>query len=135
MGMPRRALLLFVVAIGQLLAARADAAGPEAQLEYTREQATESCADEADVRSAVAVRLGRDPFTKDAPRTVVVALRRDGMQLKAVLQMRDAAGTISGRSPRRARTPFHSGVATSGSSPTSPGPILRSRAFTHRTAR
>lgn len=54
---------------------------PPAQvtLRYEREPGTEACPSEADLRAAVAARLGYDPFAApDAPVEIVVRVRRKG---------------------------------------------------------
>src|SRR4051812_40160467 len=61
-----------LVLAASLAAATARAEGPAARLVYARAPGTESCADEATLRRAVAARVGYDPFFPFAKQTVVV---------------------------------------------------------------
>jgi hypothetical protein len=55
------------------------------------------------LRRAVIERLGRDPFSDDADRTVVVSLHRDGADLAAWIELRDRAGRTLGAQEIRSR--------------------------------
>lgn len=80
-----------------LVGSSAGAQGPhEARLEYTRGAGAEHCPDEASLRSAVAARLGYDPFREGAPRLIAAAITRAGRGLRAKIQLIDAAGEVTG---------------------------------------
>ncbi len=82
---------------GTLFAARAHSeARPSARLDYVRKGAASVCPDEAGMRAAVTARLGYDPFTADADRTVAVSLTREGATFRAVIEVRDASGAAIG---------------------------------------
>lgn len=69
---------------------------PRVQLQYEREPGTESCPGEDELRSAVAARLGYDPFSPSAKRTVVVRLARRPRELAGRVEVRDDQGVITG---------------------------------------
>ncbi len=52
-------------------------ASPSAKLVYVRGPGAQACPSESDLRQAVALRLGYDPFFPTAPKTVIAQLRRD----------------------------------------------------------
>ena len=78
---------------------------PRAHLIYVRELGAERCPDEESVRAAVAARLGYQPFSPGAPRTVTVTVRGDEHGLVAHVELSDALGEVNGvrriTSPRR----------------------------------
>jgi hypothetical protein len=57
--------------------ARASFAGESARLEYTRLVGADACPDEAALRRSVVARLGYDPFSAQAPRTIAVSVRHE----------------------------------------------------------
>lgn len=67
-----------------------------ARLTYERGRGADHCPDEQALRSAVATRLGYDPFQPDAHQTVSVVIRRSDQGLRGDLALRDAAETITG---------------------------------------
>jgi hypothetical protein len=99
-----------VVAVGLLTSLTALAAEePRARLSYGREAGAERCPDEHAVRSAVAARLGYDPFDTvgDARKTITVVLtaapRGQAPGLIARLVLTDGNGDIGGRRELKAR--------------------------------
>jgi hypothetical protein len=79
-----------------LVTARNAHGGASARLVYARAPEASSCPDESALRSAVAARLGYDPFFPWAKQTVVVQVWRENRQFKARLQLVDAAGLAHG---------------------------------------
>ncbi len=67
-------VLALLLAAASLSVSRAAAAGPTARLVYTRGPGAETCPDEGELRRAVAVRVGHDPFSASAPLTVAVEM-------------------------------------------------------------
>ena len=91
--------LAFSVALAVCLLsvpARADppAAAPisTARLEFIRGQGAETCPGEQDLRDAVVVRLGHDPFTPHAAQRLIVVLSGSGTQLFGDISLPNAAG-------------------------------------------
>src|ERR1700733_6884198 len=76
--------------------APAAVASPSARLVYVREQGAESCPDEDAVRSAVAARLGYDPFFPTAPSTMFVEISRANRVFRAHIKLVDAANDVRG---------------------------------------
>jgi hypothetical protein len=72
------------------------AEGERARLELTRDAETMTCPDEQALSDAVASRLGYDPFDAGAAPGVSVHFLRDGKTLRAVVEMRTAAGEPKG---------------------------------------
>jgi hypothetical protein len=71
-------------------------AGVAARLAYARSAAASSCPDESALRSAVAARVGYDPFFPWAKRTFVVQVWRDRGRYMARLQIIDEHGFTHG---------------------------------------
>jgi hypothetical protein len=82
--------------VAALVTARNAYGGASARLVYARAPEASSCPDEGALRSAVAARLGYDPFFPWAKQTVVVQVWRENRQYKARLQMIDEAGLSHG---------------------------------------
>lgn len=77
------------------------AAHPEATLRYTRGPGAERCPDDETLRTAVAARLGYDPFRAEAPIGIEVAITRAGHGLRAAVRRDDPSFP---RSPARVLT-------------------------------
>lgn len=92
-----RALTVVVAASVALFVADARAqTAPSAQLVYRRAAGAERCPDEDDVRSAVAARLGFDPFAGAPVSTITATLTRTGRVFSARIELRDASGALLG---------------------------------------
>jgi hypothetical protein len=70
---------------------------PSARLTYVREPGTEACADEEELRRAVAARLGYDPFFAWAPVAVVAHVRRESGAYRAEVTLVDEQGVSRGK--------------------------------------
>ena len=79
-----------------LVTARLAHGGASARLVYARAPEASSCPDETALRSAVAARLGYDPFFPWAKQTVVVQVWRENRQYRARLQLVNEAGLAHG---------------------------------------
>jgi hypothetical protein len=79
-----------------LAVARDARAGPSARLVYARSPEASSCPDEAALRSAVAARLGYDPFFAWAKQTVVVQVWRESRKYRARIQLVDPESLAHG---------------------------------------
>jgi hypothetical protein len=88
------------VAIGLFAAiltiAPAALASPSARLVYARAPDAATCPAEADLRKAVAVRLGYDPFFPTATKTVVVQVSRAKKGFRAHVQIVGDDGNVRG---------------------------------------
>lgn len=93
---PTSTLRAAFVGMAALLAARQAHAGASARLVYARAPEASSCPDENALRSAVAARLGYDPFFPWAKQTVVVQVWRESRRYRARLQLVDANGLAHG---------------------------------------
>lgn len=83
-----RPTLLFVAGIATVVSlARSASAAGSARLVYVRGNGADSCPDEAALRSAVAARVGYDPFFAYAPLTVVVDIHRRDDAFAAHIQL------------------------------------------------
>jgi hypothetical protein len=71
-------------------------AAPATRLVYAREPGAEKCADEGALRSAVAARLGYDPFFPWAKTTPTVNVRREGGAYRAHVALIDDKGLARG---------------------------------------
>jgi hypothetical protein len=80
-----------------LLASVPALAAPSARLVYVREPGAEVCANEAALRSAVAARLGYDPFFPWAKVMVVIGVRKDAGAYRAEVTLVDEAGVSRGK--------------------------------------
>lgn len=72
------------------------AASPTSQLLYSRGPGAESCPSEAALRSAVAARVGYDPFFPWAKRTVVARMRANGTGFEESVSLVDENGLEHG---------------------------------------
>ncbi|HSO34353.1 MAG TPA: hypothetical protein VLT33_17575, partial [Labilithrix sp.] len=92
----RRIRLLAAIAGGALwllAPGEAGATGPahvEIEMRYQREAGAEACLSEAELRAAVAARLGYDPFvTKEGLDLLVVRVRRNGARIEGTVERTD----------------------------------------------
>lgn len=69
---------------------------PRYRLAFTRDTAAASCPDANGLRAAVAAKLGYDPFSDDATRTLAVSFGKSGPELRAQIELRDEAGAVTG---------------------------------------
>jgi hypothetical protein len=80
-----------------LLAGECEArAAASARLFYGRAPAVQGCADEAELRRAIALRVGYDPIFPMAPNSVVVSITREGGQLVADVKLTNREGVLVG---------------------------------------
>jgi hypothetical protein len=77
--------------------ARADPGLAQAELRYSLGPGAGRCPEVAAMREAVAARLGYVPWREGASRTVAVTVERGGQELRARIELRDAAGRIEGQ--------------------------------------
>lgn len=90
-----------LIALSATLAMASAAASPTVRLSWELEPGLEACPDERWVRTAVAARLGRDPFNSQAPRLVRAAIKRaQGQELEALVETTRDDGTTARRSLR-----------------------------------
>jgi hypothetical protein len=90
----QRVTLCVPVALAALLSplqARGQS-NPTARLELIRGQGAEACPGEQDLRDAVVMRLGHDPFTPHAAQRLIVVLSGSGTQLFGDISIPNAAG-------------------------------------------
>jgi hypothetical protein len=85
-------LLLLLLCGGR--AARAEQ--PAVRLLYSRGEGASGCPDERTLRESVAARLGYDPFAEGAANAVAATLGRGPRGLRAVVELRDANGRVTG---------------------------------------
>ncbi|HRI54361.1 MAG TPA: hypothetical protein PLW65_29685, partial [Pseudomonadota bacterium] len=78
----------------QLAAAHAETQA--VRLLYTRGEGAAGCPDEQTLRESAAARLGYDPFRAEAPSAVSAVLTRGPRGLRAVVELRDASGRVTG---------------------------------------
>ena len=86
-------------AAGLLVSRSAQAGAPLAtmRLSWIRSQGAESCLDEKELASRVAARLGRAPFSPDAPLELKGTIERAGEHFRVEIGVRDEAGSAVGR--------------------------------------
>jgi hypothetical protein len=88
-----------------LLSASVVRATPTSKLAYVRGPGAEGCPGEAELRSAVARRIGYDPFFPQADRTVVAQVERTTSGFTALVRIVDGGGNLLGE---RSLTPLSS---------------------------
>lgn len=93
---PWRWLGCLVVTTFVLGLANRAAASPSARLIYVRNGGTESCPDENAVRSAVAARLGYDPFFPHAAETMFIELSKEKSGYRARVKLVDDKSNVRG---------------------------------------
>jgi RNA polymerase sigma-70 factor, ECF subfamily len=86
----------FIATCGATGVALAEPTSSSARLAYTREADADDCPDELGIKSAVASRLGYDPFQTTAPATVVVHVARADGHLVGRIALSDADGKVVG---------------------------------------
>jgi hypothetical protein len=97
---PRRALSAFLLpaAVCGVCVPRDSFAGAAAKLTYVRAAGAERCADEGQLREAIAARVGYDLFFPWAPKSVVVEVRGAKPRgYRAVVQIVDDHGLVLGQ--------------------------------------
>jgi hypothetical protein len=67
-----------------------------ARLEYVRDAGAEACPDEREIREAVTLRLGHDPFSDQATRVLSCRIAADGQGLRAEIVERGVDGATAG---------------------------------------
>jgi hypothetical protein len=93
-------LLAVLAALAALLRPAPARAGPvrlrfPVRLEYTRGSGAQHCPGEEFLRAEITRRLGDlDPFHPDAPHTVTASVTREEATLLALMELRDATGTV-----------------------------------------
>ena len=85
-----------VLASGLLLPRGASADRPSTRFLYERGPGAESCPDEAGIRSAVAARLGFDPFRPSEATRIEASVRAEGTDLVGVVRAFDSHGAMKG---------------------------------------
>jgi hypothetical protein len=96
-GSMQRFIIGMLALVATLVVARGELhAGESSRLAYLRGAGAGHCPDEQTLRSAVAVRLGYDPFVAWAKTIVHAELGRDGSNLRARIYLADEDGHIRG---------------------------------------
>jgi hypothetical protein len=67
-------------------------AAPTAKLSYVRGEGAEACADEADLKKAVAARLGYDPFRVVADVALSISVEKTNRRFRARIRLADSEG-------------------------------------------
>lgn len=91
---PHQAAL--VVAATAVFGARAAAASPSAKLVYVRDAGASTCPDESELRKAVTVRIGYDPFFPVAQKTVLAQIHRVSKGYGGTVQIVGDDGKVRG---------------------------------------
>jgi hypothetical protein len=82
---------------GTALPARGAPTGPEpVRFAWVRAEGADGCADQQDIEAQVTARLGRSPFSADAPRSIEVVVRRVKHGFRAVIYVRGAGDARAG---------------------------------------
>lgn len=76
--------------------ARASEDTPHFGLAWVRDAGADACLDQQSLRRAVQKRLGREPFSDEAERTIEGSVMRSGRLFTVTLRVRDAAGLARG---------------------------------------
>src|SRR6188472_4541113 len=82
--------------IATALSSLAAFASPSAKLVYVRGTGAETCPEEADLRRAVATRIGYDPFFPVAQKTVIAQVSKVSAGYRARVQIVAEDGTVRG---------------------------------------
>lgn len=83
-------------ALAILLGASGAAAAPSARLVYVRDVGADDCPDESALRSAVAARLGYEPFFPHAPATLFAEVSRKDGVYRASIKLVDETNAVRG---------------------------------------
>ena len=94
--MTRGLAVSLAIAIAATTYASRSAASPSAKLVYVRGAGTETCPDEAELRRAVATRIGYDPFFPVASKTVIAQVSKAPQGYRARVQIVAEDGTVRG---------------------------------------
>lgn len=84
------------VVVAYIAFAKTAYASPSAKLVYVRGAGAETCPDESELRKAVAVRIGYDPFFPVAQKTVIAQVARSTKGYRAHVQIVAQDGTVRG---------------------------------------
>jgi hypothetical protein len=87
---------VLVPLVTAILFAGSSPAPRTAELHYERSAGAESCPDAAGIERAVIQRLGYDPFTAGASRTIRAQMLADGRALRSRIQIEEAANARTG---------------------------------------
>ncbi len=90
------ATALVVLGVSGAATSAAAAEHPTVRLSFERGAGAEQCPDDANLREAVAARLGYDPFDDHAAHELRAQVRRTGRSFSAHIELRDADGTVRG---------------------------------------
>jgi hypothetical protein len=97
------AAIVAIVAIIAIVAGERTArAAASARLFYGKSSAVQGCADESELRRAIAQRVGYDPIFPMAPNSVAVSITRDGEQFVAEVKLANREGLLVGSRTLRA---------------------------------
>lgn len=96
MGAALRRVLILNACIASACVAASAPAAPSARLVYVRDADAQSCPDETALRSAVAARLGYDPFLLHARSTMFAAIRRERSGYTAAIKLIDENNIVRG---------------------------------------
>ncbi|HSO36473.1 MAG TPA: hypothetical protein VLT33_28300, partial [Labilithrix sp.] len=88
--------LAFACAAALATAARTALASPSAKLVYVRGSGAEACPGEAELRKAVAARIGYDPFFPAAQKTVIAQVTRSPSGYRGKVQIVGDDGNVRG---------------------------------------
>jgi hypothetical protein len=69
---------------------------PTSRIVYARGEGAEACPAESTARKAVAARLGYDPFSPTASKTIVAEIARDHEELRGQVRLVDEQGWVQG---------------------------------------
>jgi hypothetical protein len=93
---------VLLVSVLLLLGETTARAAASARLFYGRSPGLQGCPDEADLRRAIAERVGYDPIFAIAPNSVAVSITRDGDQIVAEVKLTNRKGMLAGSRTLRA---------------------------------
>src|SRR5262252_1008533 len=88
-----------VVALAVWLGPAAAVAAPSQEpfrLSFVRGERTEACFEQKELAARVSARLGKDPFSNEAPRSIEAVIARDDAGWTARIFVRAASGELVG---------------------------------------